>query len=181
MTDAATRFVGFVRAVMVGREGLHRQVLIDAFEQAGATGVRSHLATGNVSFHAERDRVDAIRVDVEAALAALLRRVTPVITRSQGELEALVASDPFRDQPYERPRDLAVLFFAGDVPGTLTVPFDYSESTTVFGKNRREAFIATTDRADGRHPGSPMGVIERQTGQLVTARAWSTVLKVTNP
>jgi uncharacterized protein (DUF1697 family) len=181
VTDAATRFVGFVRAVMVGREGLHRDVLIEAFEGAGATAVRSHLATGNVSFHADQADVDTVRLGAEAALGALLGRTTPVFVRSQAELEALVASDPFRTQPYERPRDLAVLFFAGDVPATLEVPFDHTDATTVFGKSRREVFIATTDRPDGRHPGSPMGVVERQTGELVTARAWSTVLRVTTP
>ena len=71
-------YVAFVRAVMIGREGVHRSVLLAMFERAGATGTRSYISTGNVSFVVEPDRLDQLVTAVEADLERLLQRPTPV-------------------------------------------------------------------------------------------------------
>jgi uncharacterized protein (DUF1697 family) len=175
------RHVAFVRAVMVGREGLDRTVLTGIFESAGAATVRSHLATGNVSFHTPAGRLPAIVEHVEREIGDVVGRRTEVFVRTQADLERLIDADPFAVQPYPAPRDRVVLFFTSQVPRTFVVPVEYGESSTAFAKTRREVLIVTRDRADGRHPGNPMGLIERQTGQRTTARAWSTVLRVARP
>ena len=46
------RQAAFVRNVMIGREGLHRQVLLDVVERAGGRAPRSYISTGNVTFDA---------------------------------------------------------------------------------------------------------------------------------
>ena len=56
------RYAGFVRAVMLGRDGLHRPVLLDCFRSAGADRPRSYLTTGNVTFTADERSVDRILV-----------------------------------------------------------------------------------------------------------------------
>jgi uncharacterized protein (DUF1697 family) len=175
------RYVAFVRAVMVGREGLHREVLTGIFDDAGGIGVRSHLATGNVSFDIAPDQLDQLVAGVEGEISRVVGRETPVFVRSQRQLGRLVASDPFSRQPYPKPRDLAVLFFRSQVPRSFGVPLELGDTQTVFAKSRRELFVATTDRSGGGHPGSPMGLIERLTAQKVTARAWSTVVRVASP
>ncbi|MFL6239409.1 MAG: hypothetical protein ACJ735_07985 [Actinomycetes bacterium] len=40
------RWVGFVRNIMVGREGMHRDVLLRLLSDARGVDGRSHLATG---------------------------------------------------------------------------------------------------------------------------------------
>ena len=67
------------------------------------------------------------------------------------------------------------------MPRSFEPPIDYGETSVAFAKRRREVLIVTRNRPDGGHPGSPVGIIERQTGQRLTARAWSTILRVTTP
>jgi hypothetical protein len=44
------RYVGLVRNVMLGREGLHRDVLLRPVDAAGGRSAQSHLAAGNLTF-----------------------------------------------------------------------------------------------------------------------------------
>lgn len=44
------RWVGFVRNVMLGREGVDRALLLTTLHEVGAIEARSHLTTGNVTF-----------------------------------------------------------------------------------------------------------------------------------
>ena len=48
------RWLGLIRNVMVGREGLDRSVLLDLAERAGCVDLRSFLTTGNVTFESGR-------------------------------------------------------------------------------------------------------------------------------
>jgi hypothetical protein len=48
-TMEPVRWLGLIRNVMVGREGLHRAVLLDLAARAGGADVRSFLTTGNVT------------------------------------------------------------------------------------------------------------------------------------
>ncbi len=47
------RWAGFVRNVMVGRQGLTRLVLLGAVADAGGASPVSYLSTGNVTFDAD--------------------------------------------------------------------------------------------------------------------------------
>ena len=94
---ATGTFVAFVRAVMIGREGLHRQVLLDMFARAGATDAVSYISTGNVSFSADAIAVATIVDRVEADLEQLLGRPTPLFVRSCDALVELVAGDAKTD------------------------------------------------------------------------------------
>ena len=44
------QYVGLVRNVMLGREGLHRDVLLRLVDAAGGRAATSHLRTGNLPF-----------------------------------------------------------------------------------------------------------------------------------
>src|SRR5690606_5277156 len=102
VTDASSPVhVAFVRAVMIGREGLDRPVRVDMFARAGAAGGRSYLATGNVSCRAEPRAVAGIVDAVEHDLEALLGRATPIFVRSLTELVALVERDVFASEPLD--------------------------------------------------------------------------------
>jgi hypothetical protein len=55
---ALQRFVGFVRNVMVGRNGLSAEVLLELVAKAGGHEPRSHLATGNLTFSASPELLE---------------------------------------------------------------------------------------------------------------------------
>src|SRR3954465_11670612 len=80
---------------MVGREGLHRDVLLRLLADAGAANGASHLATGNVTFDASSREASAIARRFEAGIADVLGRHEPVIIRRLDWLAAFVATEPF--------------------------------------------------------------------------------------
>jgi uncharacterized protein (DUF1697 family) len=170
--------VAFVRAVMIGREGLHRDVLLAMFERAGADDCVSFISTGNVSFRAEPGGVSAIVEQVEDDLEQLLGRATPVFVRSLGELATLLASDPFADPPVDAVRGCEVSFFRSAVPDHLDLPMSASNGDwVVFGTGPREVYSVTRERSD-RQPSSPGGVIERTAGEPITTRALGTLERI---
>src|SRR3954466_13740607 len=80
---------------MLGREGLHRDVLLSIVESAGGSAVRNHLTTGNVTFTAPAARAGDVGRRAEAGIAAILGRHEPVVLRDLGWLAAFVEDHPF--------------------------------------------------------------------------------------
>lgn len=172
----ATRtFVAFVRAVMIGREGLHRDVLLAMFEQAGATSSASHMATGNVSFTLDPGRLDTIVARVESDLERLLDRPTPLFVRSLDDLVELVDADPFASAPFDDVYARLVTFLPTSVPASLALPLMApNEDWVVFAAGPGELFSVTRAWPD-RQPQDPGGVIQRTAGAPVTTRAIGTI------
>ena len=169
------RWVGFVRNVMLGREGLHRQVLIDLVEAAGGTNVRSHLTTGNVTFDAPRTRADAVVRRTEAAIAAVVGRHEPVILREIVWLQDVVGGDPFRGYlggAWELEVGFLPLGVAPIDPGRLPD----LERTVLLQLGEREAFTARP-REGGRRP-HVVSLLQEATGSRATSRGWSSLEKI---
>jgi uncharacterized protein (DUF1697 family) len=169
------RWVGFVRNVMLGREGLHRDVLLDIVEAAGGTDVRNHLTTGNVTFAAPPARAGAIGRRAEAGIATVLGRQEPVILRELAWLQALVEDDPFeayRDGQWE----LEVGFLPLDVAPLDPAQLRNPEPTVVLRVGQREVFTARP--REGRHRPHVVPLLQEATGSKATSRAWSTLEKI---
>lgn len=170
-------YVAFVRAVMVGRDGLHREVLLHAFLAAGATDVASYLTTGNISFRAPASTVGEIQSAVEVRLAEIVGRRTELFIRRHAELDELRRRDPFQDAPLASEFERVVTFLRGAPPDDLVLPITSSDGdVVVFASGRRELFTAAV-KVDGQSRG-PGGIIERAIDQRVTSRAWSTIERI---
>jgi uncharacterized protein (DUF1697 family) len=168
---AADRHVAFIRAIMIGREGLHRDVLLDLFREAGAGNPVSYIATGNISFEAPPRRVDVIARRVEAGIEAIAGRPKPLFVRSLAHLAAMVDADPFATAPFGDGVGGEVVFMLGRVPALELPIVSPSGDLCVFAASDRELFaVSRTDPPGGR--------IERLTGEPVTVRAWSTVTTI---
>lgn len=172
-----TTHIAFVRAVMIGREGLHRDVLLDLFADAGAADATSYISTGNVSFELDRDDLDRFVDAVERSITEVVGRTTEVFVRPLDELVRLYDSDPFAASPFDDAQDLLVIFFRDSVPPSIELPIvsargDYH----VFSAGEREVFAVIRD-VDGRRQ-SPGGVVERIAGERMTSRAWSTIERI---
>lgn len=105
--------VAFIRAVMLGRGGVDREALIDAFMRAGAISARSHIATGNVTFDASSESAEAITAAVEADLVSMAGTPKKLFVRSAPELRALARAAPFATWAHaSAAHELAVIFLA---------------------------------------------------------------------
>jgi uncharacterized protein (DUF1697 family) len=170
-SPATADHVAFIRAIMIGRLGLHREVLLDLFRSAGARHPANHLATGNVSFGARARDVDGIVEHVESGIEAIVGRPKLLYVRPLAHLVAMVDADPFAAAPVRDAPQREVVFVHGRVP-----PLDLPIVTTkadlcVFASSGRELFAVSRVEPPG-------GVIERVTGEPVTVRAWSTVTRI---
>lgn len=168
------QYVALIRNVMVGRQGPDRETLIRCFEDAGATDVQSHLATGNVSFSCAPKMIGKVQLKVEPAICAVIGRPEPVILRSGEELRALVAAQPFAqvtgeglafEVTFADPRDPALSPKAfADFPGL-----------NVIACNPHELLTAQTIGSKVRHP---LPIVEKLSGRRATTRAWNTVVRL---
>jgi uncharacterized protein (DUF1697 family) len=166
------RRVAFIRAVMIGRDGLHREVLLDLFREAGAIEPRNHLTTGNVSFAARGEEVPRIVEHVERGIEAVTGRPKPLYVRALDHLERLTRRGPPADRPHGDGRTLELIMLPVDAPEVELPLASRTGRTTVFATTGSELWAATVpDEAPG-------GFVERALGVPVTVRAWSTIQKI---
>lgn len=174
---ALATYVGFVRAVMQGRDGLHRDVVLDIVGSSGGANPATYLTTGNVSFDVEPDDVDRVVAEIESGIEQVVQRPTPVFVRSLDHVRALVDRAPFDHAPHDTPHDRLVTMVRGVVDESFEIPIvsprgDYH----VFEVDGGEIFSITID-VGGRMQ-NPGGIIERIAGEPVTTRAWGTIRRI---
>ena len=172
------RYIAFIRAIMVGREGLHRQVILDIFEKAGARNAVSHLATGNVSFDLEPAGLVDLEDSVDGAMSEVVGRRIEVFVRTLDHLRSIDAEGVFGLAPFDEVRERLVTFFhlppafeSFQVPGLVQ-----KDRTAVLVVDGCDVFSVTREW-EGQI-GSPGGFFERESGQRMTTRAWSTIEKI---
>lgn len=171
------RLVAFIRAVMVGREGLHRQRILDIFDQAGARDPVSHLATGNVSFDLDPTDVDVLAGTVGEAMSQVVGRDIEVFIRSLDKLTTVDAAAIYAIAPFEPLQRLVTYFHEPPDFGSTEIPGLIQKGrTAVLAIDGRDVYSAARE-LDGQI-GAPGGVLEKLTGQRVTTRGWSTIQKI---
>jgi uncharacterized protein (DUF1697 family) len=116
------RHVAFIRAVTLGRQGLSRELVLQAFADGGARDPRSYLATGNVSFDAPEDSLGHLTSLVERAIAETLGRHQPIFVRSVSRLRELAASNRFERYLTDDVCERCVTFLPVDRRGTERFP-----------------------------------------------------------
>jgi uncharacterized protein (DUF1697 family) len=168
------RYVGLVRNVMIGREGLHREVLLGLLDAAGGRDARSHLATGNLTFDAAPSRVDAVVRRLEDGIAGVIGRREPVVVREVAWFRDLVASDPFAAFPMDE-WEIAVAFLA-----LRAAPLDPTAVPRIEGLEAvavRPHELLMAARRDVPRPGATY-LLPRPWRDEATTRAWSTIRRL---
>src|SRR5664280_597314 len=119
---ALQRFAGFVRNVMVGRNGLSAEVLLELVAKAGGHEPRSHLATANLTFSASPELLEVIRAGIEDSIESVLGRREDVFVRSVASLTSAVRSDPFAEMMADDVYERCVTFVPTEPPVSLPLP-----------------------------------------------------------
>ena len=170
------KYAAFIRNIMVGRNGLTREVLCAAFKQSGAGEVNSFLATGNLVFDGE----DGRELEITTHAAALLGKMgykEPFFVRSLVYLVAMTALDPFAEAPRDNIYEQCVTFLPSKVSGLVPMPIQSSHrDVEIFSFVEFEAY-SITRRINGRN-GNAGALIERQIGSQVTTRNWKTITRL---
>jgi len=144
-----------------------------AFEDAGFKDVKTYLASGNVTFEAPRQSNASLEKKAEAEIAKKLGRSFPTFIRSIAELEALLASDPYKGVRL-KPGSKKIVTFLRGVPEGLKLPIEQDEAR-VLALEGQQLFTVYAPTPKG-----PvfMKLIESAVGKEQTTRTWDTVAKV---
>lgn len=170
-------YVALLRGINVGGHSVAMERLRGLFAELGLARVRSYIQTGNVFFDAEAREPGELRVKIERHLAAALGFAVPTCLRTVGQLEELVALDPFRGITPTPDMRLAVNFLAEPAGVPLGLPYRTPDGAyEVIGSTASEAFVVWYLQ-DGR-PGKNWALLERQLGTPSTSRFWHTTAKI---
>ncbi len=164
----------FLRNVMVGRAGLTRAVLEDAFRDCGASFAESFLATGNIVFEAAALPAGRVAECAARRLRQGLGLREPFFVWSLGDLEALQAAKPFSAAPAGDLHERTVSFFDELARPLPPLPIRSQRGDCeVFLLGERAAYSVTW-LIDGR-TGSPGKLLEDLGSTSVTTRNWKTI------
>jgi uncharacterized protein (DUF1697 family) len=159
-------YFAFLRGINVGGRNMLRMDDLKALcTSLGYTDVRTVLQSGNVIFRAKR------------ATAKQLEEATGVrvILRTEAELRAVVANNPF--ETIRNPGQLLVIFFdqaaTAEAAAKLRANYKGPEIFHVKGREMYVDYVNGAGRSKLTH-----GLIERTLGVAGTARNWNTVTRL---
>lgn len=169
------RWVGLVRNVMLGRDGLHRALLVDAVATSGGSNVRSYLTTGNVTFDAEPREIDTLNGRIEAEISQIVSRPTMVAIRAHPWLCDLVSNDIFVGLD-EREWECEVAFLRHTAPELDPRSIPVTRRTRLIAAYDKE-LAAARPRTGSARP-HVTTLLERASGEPATARGWNTLHRI---
>lgn len=143
------------------------------FEEAGFSEVKTVLSSGNVVFDSRAASAATLERRAEAAMAKHLGHSFYTIVRGVGELEKLLASDPFARFRLPAKAKRVVTFLRKPAQAKLPPEVDGARMLTVRGREVLTAYLPG--------PRGPvfMRLIDKTFGKTVTTRTWDTVRKCT--
>jgi uncharacterized protein (DUF1697 family) len=161
---------------MIGRAGLHRDVLLGIFSDAGAVDPRSHLATGNVSFDWDDATLQGLIDATQLGIARTMGRFEPVFVRSVAALRTSVRSQPFRITPIDDVGHRCVTFTETSLASMALPIVSAREDAYIFASDGTD-IMSVTRLVDGRG-GNVNRIIEKTLSCAATTRNWNTVERI---
>ena len=166
------RYAAFLRGVMpvnTSNADLKR-----AFDAAGFTNVVTVLASGNVAFDARAQPNAALEKKAEAAMRKVLGTAFLTFVRSIAELEAWIASDPYRGLRVDPAAKRIVTFVRNPPAAKPQLPIERDNARLLRFEDGvlYSAYLPT--------PKGPvfMALIEKAFGKEQTTRTWQTLGRV---
>ena len=165
--------IAFLRAVNVASNNLKMEHLRELLSELGFADVRTYLQSGNVLFRAGGAPAQLASL-IENRLTEATRLPVSVIIRTPGQLQRIIAANPFAEQAGEAPKTVHVTFLAGSVPKAAVAGIGKLQS----GRDRwhaegSEIYLWCPDGYGRSKLGN--SAMERVLGVRATTRNWNTL------
>ncbi len=168
-----TLWLAFLRAVNVGKRKMKMAELKALCEELGYGKVKTLLASGNVRFECKHDP----KAELEAAIEAHWGFRSEAVMRTGDEIEAMIASAPFKGYPDAGPFHRYVLMCEQPMR-TDVVREGIDGDFDVVRVDEKDLYLVGYRQADGRHgPGLDKFDPQLDKGSVATMRNWNTILK----
>jgi uncharacterized protein (DUF1697 family) len=136
-----TRYMAFLRAINVGGHFVKMERLRQLFESLGYTKVETFINSGNVIFESRVKSTQTLETNIEAVLNEALAYKVDTFIRTEAELAAIAAHQPFAPAAVESASTHAIGFLAAG-PGAegLQRLLALRSATDDFEVNGRELY-----------------------------------------
>ena len=162
---------------MIGREGMTKSFLLNAFADCGASKPESFLSTGNFAFTLGEGELKEFENEISRVIAKTLGRVEPVFCRSLTYITSLIESGPFQGKDDPKIYERCVSFLSQAPSSSLVLPIVSKRGDVeVFKLAKAEAF--STTRLIGGRTSSAGTILEPVLESKVTTRNWNTLLRL---
>ncbi len=172
-------YVAFLRGINVGgNTTIPMEALRQVVTRLGLRGVKTVLASGNVVFETDDPDLAPLTHRIQAALRETFGFEIAVMLRSAGEIQALLAADPFKGVPVTANTRLYVTFLGDGIESQAKAPFvsplgDYGV-VRIFPREVCSFVVLS----EGRGTPDLMKGIDQEYGKAVTTRSWNTILRI---
>ncbi|MEV8093462.1 DUF1697 domain-containing protein [Kitasatospora sp. NPDC085879] len=171
-------YIAFLRAINVGGRTVTMQRLRELFGELGLAGVRTYIQSGNVFFETDEADRAALTARIEEQLEQALGYPVPTVLCTLGELEEVVAADPFAGIEVTPELRLCVLFLSEPLPAELTPPVSSPKGDwELVGALPKAAFVVLHLRG-GRMGGNPATLFGKAFAGTATSRFFHTTVKI---
>jgi uncharacterized protein (DUF1697 family) len=171
--------IAFLRGINVGgNTTIRMEALREAFSRLGLWSVKTVLASGNMVFEADDADRTALALRIQAALKETFGFEIAVMLRSAGEIQALLAADPFKDVPVTPDTRLYVTFLGDGIESRVKAPFVSQEGDTGVVRVFAHEVCTFMILSEGRGTPELMKGIEQEYGKTVTTRSWNTIVRI---
>ncbi len=172
------KYIAFLRGINVGgNKKVPMAELKKVLEKIGLKNVKTLLASGNVVFEADSDKIDELQSLISSAIEKAFKFPVPVLLRSFTDIQKIIALDPFKNITVTPQTRLYVTFLTKKVQDKASSNFvSKDKSFKIHSKTKSEVFSVL----DLSITGTPeaMSALEKEFGKEVTTRNWNTILKL---
>jgi uncharacterized protein (DUF1697 family) len=109
------RYIAFLRAINIGGHVVKMAELKKHFESMGFESVETFIASGNVIFEAPRQNAHSLEKKIAAGLKAKLGYAVATFVRTEEDLAAIAALEPFTPEAMARTRVVNVAFTSSEL------------------------------------------------------------------
>ncbi|HEX6740228.1 MAG TPA: DUF1697 domain-containing protein [Sphingomicrobium sp.] len=131
-----TAFVALLRAVNVGGRQLAMKDLKSVADDLGLGKARTFIASGNLLFSSDKTE-EALKRALERALTDHMGKPVEVMVRTAAEMTAVVAANPFADEPGNR----VVAIFFDEPPGAGAIESAKNVADERLALGKREIYV----------------------------------------
>jgi uncharacterized protein (DUF1697 family) len=173
----SVKHVAFLRGINLGKRRVKNTQLQAVFESLGFDDVKVLIASGNVVFSAAEGDEATLTREIEAALEAGLGFKVDTMLRSADELQAMLASNPFKGIEVTKQTRLYVTLLAEQTKPTLKLPYASDDGhLRILSRTDREVYSVLTVQ-NGARTVDLMAVLDKECGKRSTTRNWNTIVK----
>lgn len=177
----ATPYVAFLRGINnIGSKTVKMDELKRIFELAGFQNIKTILASGNIIFETTIPGKYTITKKIERQLEKKLGYKVNMALRTLGELHLLVKSNPFSKVKINKCTKPLLTFLSEKPMSNLNIPYKSPDNDFIIIRITGNEIYSVVTILPGKRPYRIISFLEKEFGNRITNRNWSTILKIVN-